>query len=428
MVEYLTLFDTHAEYLESKSGLTLPNVSSCLDDYKAHFNGLPYDYEVEYLKSNGTQYVDTEIDFYYRTQEIEISIEAQFDSASTRQLFGANGYGFFGVNANGKFEGVGITTTIARDDEFHSLIHRTNPSLNKAYLTVDSSPYSVNSSINGANPSGYRCFLFAIGGRDNAEASFFCNASLKMCSITIGDEKVRDYIPVVKDGVGYMYDKVSRQLFGNSGSGAFIIGPRKDEPLFDAEVEWIKSSGNAYMNLGVIGNTELNYEIKFQHSKSTEYRYIFGSQEADRVRRFSLMEAKNNNFLYGNNNTQEINLSVTAAEKDSPMIIKKSGRDVYINGSKKGTFNASTYTTPGPICMFGTWEINAVRNGNFGNQIQVYYFKIGDLDLIPVRKGTEGYFYDKTSNRLFGNLNSVGNIVPGPDKPFDYRTIYYGII
>ena len=40
-------------------------------------------------------------------------------------------------------------------------------------------------------------------------------------------EKVADIIAVRKDGVGYMYDRVSGQLFGNSGTGAFIVGPDK---------------------------------------------------------------------------------------------------------------------------------------------------------------------------------------------------------
>ena len=34
-------------------------------------------------------------------------------------------------------------------------------------------------------------------------------------------------IPVRKDGVGYMYDTVSGQLFGNIGTGNFILGPDK---------------------------------------------------------------------------------------------------------------------------------------------------------------------------------------------------------
>jgi hypothetical protein len=36
---------------------------------------------------------------------------------------------------------------------------------------------------------------------------------------------LRDFIPVRKGTTGYMYDKVSGQLFGNSGSGNFILGP-----------------------------------------------------------------------------------------------------------------------------------------------------------------------------------------------------------
>lgn len=38
---------------------------------------------------------------------------------------------------------------------------------------------------------------------------------------------VRDFIPVKMNGIGYMYDKVSGQLFGNSGTGNFILGPDK---------------------------------------------------------------------------------------------------------------------------------------------------------------------------------------------------------
>lgn len=55
-------------------------------------------------------------------------------------------------------------------------------------------------------------------------------AAFKMCSLEISkaDVLVRDYIPVRYRGVGYLYDKVSGQLFGNSASsGAFIIGPDK---------------------------------------------------------------------------------------------------------------------------------------------------------------------------------------------------------
>lgn len=39
---------------------------------------------------------------------------------------------------------------------------------------------------------------------------------------------LRDFIPVRVGNVGYMYDKVSAQLFGNAGTGDFILGPDKN--------------------------------------------------------------------------------------------------------------------------------------------------------------------------------------------------------
>ena len=39
-----------------------------------------------------------------------------------------------------------------------------------------------------------------------------------------GDNVLLDLIPVRKGTIGYMYDKVSGQLFGNAGTGSFILG------------------------------------------------------------------------------------------------------------------------------------------------------------------------------------------------------------
>ena len=42
-------------------------------------------------------------------------------------------------------------------------------------------------------------------------------------------------------------------------------------------------------------------------------------------------------------------------------------------------------------------------------------FYTGSRNLIPVRKGTVGYLYDKVSGQLFGNANSTGAFTLGPD-------------
>ena len=50
------------------------------------------------------------------------------------------------------------------------------------------------------------------------------NLKYKSFYLKNNGELVLDMIPVRKDGVGYMYDRVSGQLFANAGTGSFIIG------------------------------------------------------------------------------------------------------------------------------------------------------------------------------------------------------------
>ena len=74
---------------------------------------------------------------------------------------------------------------------------------------------------------------------DTIDMYLFCannggspNTGLKIrlygCSIFGNDGLVvRDYVPVRKYGLGFLFDRVSGMLFGNSGTGSFIIGPDK---------------------------------------------------------------------------------------------------------------------------------------------------------------------------------------------------------
>ena len=45
--------------------------------------------------------------------------------------------------------------------------------------------------------------------------------------IYVNDVLLRDFVPVRVGTTGYMYDKVSGQLFGNAGTGDFILGNDK---------------------------------------------------------------------------------------------------------------------------------------------------------------------------------------------------------
>ena len=62
-MKFIKKFKNHNNYNNfiTSENIILPNVSYCVNEEELHYNLLPYDYEIEYLQSSGTQYIDTEI-------------------------------------------------------------------------------------------------------------------------------------------------------------------------------------------------------------------------------------------------------------------------------------------------------------------------------------------------------------------------------
>lgn len=56
-------------------------------------------------------------------------------------------------------------------------------------------------------------------------------ARIKQSKIYISNVLVRDFIPVRVGSVGYLYDRVSKRLFGNKGTGNFVLGQDVDSEL-----------------------------------------------------------------------------------------------------------------------------------------------------------------------------------------------------
>ena len=69
---------------------------------------------------------------------------------------------------------------------------------------------------------------FKVFRNDNAISSYVNYTFGRIHCIKIWKEDIliHDYIPVVKDGIGYMYDKFGSKLFAAQGGGSFVVGPR----------------------------------------------------------------------------------------------------------------------------------------------------------------------------------------------------------
>lgn len=88
-------------------------------------------------------------------------------------------------------------------------------------VIIDSTTTTVKNKDDGIANNGIIC-LFNRSVTNIAKR----NMGLKIYDFQIYDHEtlVRDYIPVRVGTVGYLYDRVSGELFGNVGAGSFILG------------------------------------------------------------------------------------------------------------------------------------------------------------------------------------------------------------
>ena len=183
---------------------------------------LPYDAEVEYLEGTGTQYIDTGIkaagNLHVKTYLIDYFKTENFGKWP---FGGRNGYlnkvvGIF-INGNdGKLHQPYGNQEYVRD-AYSVYPQSCWVEIQGGTLKVDTHTYTAPSQ---SFISDYNLILF---GLQNGGTTI--RTSIKMGAAFISNGGVTlDLIPVRVGQVGYMYDKVSGHLFGNAGSGNFILG------------------------------------------------------------------------------------------------------------------------------------------------------------------------------------------------------------
>lgn len=191
---------------------------------------LPYDAEVEYLQSSGAAYIDTGIEC---TSDLKVQfeglVETNANSAVCGGISNASGSTYFRHHwtpYNSNFYWIQRSSSSNSSVTFS---YSTNTWYN---VTID--PINGTASINGTSKTftkitnsyttNQNYFIFARkaqGGGIQSRTSRF--KSFKMWK---NDVLLRDFIAVRdNNNVGYMYDRVSGTLFGNSGTDSFTLGP-----------------------------------------------------------------------------------------------------------------------------------------------------------------------------------------------------------
>ena len=190
-------------------------------------DNLPFDARVEYIQSDGTAYIDTGIKASDNLQfEIKINIPAEKvvpfgaqNSSSVRLSLIVN-------NSSNQFNwrwgtqivnGTHSETALSGDLVISNLASENVCSVNQYSATAQDNTFAID----------YNLFLF---GRNSSGTNGEIPTGMKLIHAKFYNAGVlvRDYIPVRDGQVGYLYDRVTKTLFGNAAqSGAFVVGSDK---------------------------------------------------------------------------------------------------------------------------------------------------------------------------------------------------------
>ena len=190
--------------------------------------GLPYDAEVEYLESTGTQW---------------INMDVLLGSSDVVSLVGipknANSFFGFGGDVKSRFNLTGSTGLCRFYFGPGGAGQKDVPiTLNERHSYVCGRTFSIDGEVKEifivADFTGVdTSYMFA---RKASGANDFLVGAIYWLKIERNGVLVRDFIPVrftneLGQSEGAMYDRVSRKLFRNQGTGSFVTGPDVAVPV-----------------------------------------------------------------------------------------------------------------------------------------------------------------------------------------------------
>lgn len=178
---------------------------------------LPYDAEVECIIADGRQYITINDNFDQKNFAFEVDFKIT-DLQKQVRFFAGGSYIAAYVNGSYKYGYAYNTTWAVANNTTIAENVRTKFKLDyyakKSYVNG-----AATTSINQGNQTSSYLRILTLGG---SNPSFVGNLyGFKMLK---NGELIYDLIPVRKDGVGYMYDTLSKVIYGSKTEYPFLYG------------------------------------------------------------------------------------------------------------------------------------------------------------------------------------------------------------
>jgi hypothetical protein len=355
---------------------------------------LPYDAEVEFLESTGTQWIDTGIISDGTGLTVEVTCSKTTSATQEMAIVGRSGNNGFDLYVlNSKFELWNSSNRVAKNP--------TTISAGEVYDVIGSTAGgAMNLSVNGVNSS--RSGVTSFPNRNivlfRHNSKYYWVGRLMFCKIWQNGVLVRDFIPVRKGTVGYLYDRVSGKLFGNAGTGDFVLGPDV------VPVEYLQSSGTEYIDTGVSPFEGMGLHMQYKPMAQGAEQRLFGVR-TNIVFNYGYYGATANFWDIGGR------ISMAQVPFDSVSVMTLNNGTIDFNNYQ---YSYTNVPTSADNCYLFAWN----RNPLLFATARVYELKLWDSSASnplrsfrPVRVGTdatswEGAMMDVLTRRIYRNAGT----------------------
>ena len=374
---------------------------------------LPEGYtKLDYIQSNGAQYIDTLCKWTSEKTKVEIGFEYT-GTPNAVSLFGSevSGAQYSGVpwgdSANSFQIFIGTSKSLLQTSVLMDAHYDLALSTDSGVVSINLNGVEQSSAYSGSVQNGTNIMIFA--NNVSGAASQKSSLKLKYCRMYQDDALILNFIPVLDgDGVACLYDFASNACFYNAGEGSFFYTEKRQLPEGYVQLYYIQSDGAQYVNTEIAPNNNTRVVMDFQYTEATGYNFAFGTRTSSGAAdRFAMM-------LYSVGNTLRSDYGSDVIYFDAAVnglfrhIVDKNKSVCVIDGVSVTNAKAS-FSCPYPIYLF------ALNNGGTAAdyaRVRVYSCKIYDNDVLVrdyvpcVDEAGKVGLYDAAEGKFYANAGS----------------------
>lgn len=383
--------------------------------YESYFDksrdGLPDNVEqLEYIESTGTQYIDTGV---FPSNNLKINIKACYTNSNALYMLGSDNAYNAGVNIwwdpNYKTQGYkGIFgTPIMSTGVIPQINVPVTITLQNNKIYVDGQQKGSGSTQDVSKYSKSSIYVFCTHRGGKAQH----NTSMRLYELQMydGDTLIRDFIPILDENdVAYLYDKVEKKFYYNSGTGTFNYKKKDSQNMQLTKVSYIESTGTQYIDTGVKPSNSTKVDIKFMYNSLNGF--VYGSRTSGSGSDAHEFMINASGLVFPQFDGQYSEVSSSYNKIGEEYILSNSQSGAYINGNLIKSYNTATFSSKHSMFLFGLNQNGTVEYRKFIGRL--YYCKIYDgdtlvRDFVPVIDGSNiACLYDRVEKKCYYNAGT----------------------